>query len=144
MPLFKYTTQVDASKTVAEIQKCLVTHGASAVLNQYDGEGYIVSLSFQMIINDKNISFRLPSDWRPVLEILQDDPKVTNRYCTQEQALRGAWRIIQAWVEAQMAIVETEMVKIEQVFLPYAVMKDGKTLSEKIIDDPGLLLGSGS
>ena len=29
-----------------------------------------------------------------------------------------------------MAILETEMVKMEQIFLPYMLAKDGKTLSE--------------
>ena len=144
MPLLNYTTKVEASSTIAEIQQCLVAHGASAVLNEFDGEGYIISLSFKMNINGTSMGFRLPSDWRPVLKILEDDPKVPPRYLSQEQALKVAWRIIKVWIEAQMAIVETRMVKVEQVFLPYIVMKDGKTLAEKIIDDPKFLLDSGS
>ncbi len=52
-----------------------------------------------------------------------------------EQAGRVAWRIIKDWVDAQMAIVETEMVTIEQVFLPYMLMKDsGYTLYEAMVN----------
>ena len=46
------------------------------------------------------------------------------------QATRTAWRIVKDWVEAHIALVETQMVTAPQVFLPYAVMRDGRTLSE--------------
>jgi hypothetical protein len=42
-----------------------------------------------------------------------------------------------------MALVETQMVTTQQVFLPYAVMGDGRTLSEHVASDPGFLLGEG-
>ena len=32
----------------------------------------------------------------------------------------------------------------QQVFLPYAVMKDGRTLAEHIHEDPKFLLGAGA
>jgi hypothetical protein len=32
-----------------------------------------------------------------------------------------SWRLINDWVEAQMTIVETTMVQLEQVFLPYVI-----------------------
>jgi hypothetical protein len=38
-----------------------------------------------------------------------------------------------------MALVETQMVTAPQVFLPYAVMKDGRTLSEHVETNPSLL-----
>ncbi len=60
------------------------------------------------------------------------------------QAVRTAWRIVKDWVEAQMALVETQMVTTRDVFLPYAVMRDGRTLSQHVQSDPGFLLGPGS
>lgn len=140
MSLLNYTTQVSADRTVSEIQQCLVKHGATSILNEYDNNGFIIALSFKIRLNDQDLGFRLPSDWRPVLEILKQDLKIPRRLVTQEQALKVAWRIIKDWVEAQMAIVETKMVKVEQVFLPYAIMRDGQTLSDKILNDPQFLL----
>ncbi len=61
----------------------------------------------------------------------------------QLQSVRTAWRIVKDWVEAQMALVETKMVSTQEVFLPYTVMRDGKTLSQKINENPQFLLGSG-
>ena len=36
--------------------------------------------------------------------------------------------------EAQLAIVETEMVCMEQVFLPYMISNDGRILFERLRD----------
>lgn len=139
MPLLNYTTQIDTDKTIAEIQKCLSVHGAKAILSEYDN-GYLKALSFQIDLNGKSVGFKLPSDWQPVLQLLEQNKKVPRRLCTKEQAIRVSWRIIKDWIEAQMAIVETRMVKIEQVFLPYAVTSDGSTVYEKLISNPQFLL----
>lgn len=141
MPLLNYTTQIAAEKTVGEIQKMLVKAGAKAILHDYDDNGYIVALSFKLVLNDTEVAFRLPTDWRPVLTILNNDPKVPVRLMTNDQALRVAWRIVKDWTEAQLAIIETKMVKPEQVFLPYMVTNSGKTLYETIKDNPKLLEG---
>lgn len=145
MALLNYTTKIDADKTAGEIARMLSRAGAQAVLTEYDQEeGYVTALSFRISLDGQPISFRLPSDWKPVLAVLQRDPKVPRSYKTQSQAIRVAWRIIKDWVEAQLALVATRMVTTEQVFLPYAIMKDGRTLSEGISENPGLLLGSPS
>ena len=94
-------------------------------------------------MGDNLIMFRLPCDWKPVLHILENDPKVPRPRKNREQAVKTAWRIVKDWVEAQMALVETKMVTTQQVFLPYAVMSDGKTLGEKIESNPQFLLGNG-
>lgn len=62
----------------------------------------------------------------------------------EEHAYRVAWRILRAWVNVQMVLVELEIVQIQEVFLPYVVQKNGQTLFENIISDPSLSLGSGN
>lgn len=136
MPLLNYTTGIDAGKSIAEIQKCLAMHGASAILAEYDDQGRINALSFQIVMEDQKVGFRLPSDWRPVLKVLELQKRKTNSrsriQANEEQARRVAWRIVKDWVEAQMAIVEVQMVKMDQVFLPYAVARDGRTIYETV------------
>jgi hypothetical protein len=46
-------------------------------------------------------------------------------------------------VKGQLALVEVNMVTIPQVFLPYAIMRNGQTLSAHIETNPGFLLGTG-
>lgn len=143
MPLLNYTTQIDAFKTISEISQLLAKAGASAVMHDYDQNGYIVALSFKIKLGDNDIAFRLPTDWRPVLQVLENDYKVAPKLKTQEQALRVAWRITLRWIEAQVAFIETQMVTTAQVFLPYAVTSTGQSLYEYIGQNTNLLLGDG-
>lgn len=149
MALLNYTSGVDADKTAQEIAKCLSSHGASAVLTDYE-DGILSAISFQIMLGDRKMGFKLPCDWRPVLEVLKKDRKAyssyDSRYEKQQsewrlQAVRTAWRIVKDWVEAQMALVETQMATTQTVFLSYAVMQDGRTLSEHVAEKPALYLG---
>jgi hypothetical protein len=154
MPLLNYTTEVDADKTAQEIAKILSRAGAKAVLTEYDeDEGYVTAISFRMKVNGQDVGFRLPCDWKPVHEVIYKDKKsyssYDSRYESQQssrraQAVRTAWRIVKDWTEAQLAIIEIRMVKTEQVFLPYAIMRDNKTLYEHVQANPKFLLGDGS
>ena len=151
MAILNYTTKIDADKTAGEIARCLSLHGATAVLTEYNPqEGYIEGISFSITMGDQKMGFKLPVDWKPVYEIMAKGKKFTwgprgekQKSELRLQAVRTAWRIVKDWVEAQMALVETQMVQVGEVFLPYAKMKDGRTLSQTIAQDPGFLLGSG-
>jgi len=143
MPLLNYTTGIAVDKTVAEIQRVLSKNGASAIRVDIDDTGEITALSFQVKLGDQTIAFQLPSDWRPVLRVLEEQRKTNRRItATKEQAVKVSWRILKDWVEAQMAIVQTKMVQIDQVFLPYAIGHDGRTFYE--IAKTSNLLGSPS
>lgn len=143
MPLLNYTTSIAPQKTVMEIQALLAKAGASAIMAEYDKDQNIVALSFRLKVEGgEDISFKLPTAWQPVLETLKRQ-NVTRSLQTPEQALRVAWRITKDWVAAQLAIIETRMVTTAQVFLPYAITKDGSTVYEYIANNTGLLLGAG-
>lgn len=133
MPLLNYTTKIDVEKTIGEIQRMLGKAGAMKVMTDYD-EGIVSAISFALKVNGQTIGFRLPCDWRPVLHLMNEDPDVPSKLKENTQAVRVAWRIVKDWVEAQLALVETTMVKTEQVFLPYMVVKNGQTLYEQIAD----------
>ncbi len=145
MALLNYTTKIDPDKTCGEIAKILSTHGAQAVMTEYDPENHLVSaLKFSIDVKGRTVVFRLPVDWRPVQKALKYQWDKNHRIdYSQEAAVRVAWRILKDWTEAQMALVETQMVTTQEVFLPYAIMRDGRTLAQKMMTDPGRLLGSG-
>jgi len=69
-----------------------------------------------------------------VHKVLRADRTVAPRYKTVEQAERVAWRIMKDWLEAQLAIIATEMVTLDQVFLPYMQGDDGRTVYELYLD----------
>jgi hypothetical protein len=143
MPLLNYTTQISADKTVTEIQWLLAKAGANRIVNDYDGNGFIVAMAFSLDINGQTIGFRLPTDWRPVQAVLSEQ-RVSKSLQTQEQALRVSWRIVKDWIEAQLAIIESQMVTMDQVFLPYAMTKLGNTLYDEMKQSGHLLLSGGN
>ena len=58
------------------------------------------------------------------------------------QAERVAWRILRDWVLSQMAILETEMVAMDQIMLTYMVDDHGRTVYE-LYQSRQLLIGEG-
>jgi hypothetical protein len=62
MSLLNYTTRVSVDKTVGDIHKCLATHGATAILSEYDDQGHVIALSFKVSTGQQDLAFRLPSD----------------------------------------------------------------------------------
>lgn len=142
MPLLNYTTQIEALKTVGEIQGILASHGARSILTEYGGDGSIVALSFKIIAPQGELAFRLPVNHDATLNVLKrqwNRGKVPRRYVDYAQAVRVSWRIIKDWVEAQMAIVETDVVRMEEVFLPYLLVSENKTLFERMTESRFML-----
>lgn len=119
------------------IKKTLSTHGAGQIIEDYK-DGRIVAISF--VVNTKKgpMGVRLPARFEKVSAIFDQQGY---RY-KEDQPYRTAWATIRDWVDAQMALIDWEMVKVEEVFLPYAVGQDGRTLFEKF-EEKGLpmLLG---
>lgn len=132
------TTKIPVDVTVAQIQTILGRHGACAVSTEYD-KGEVTAVFFKIMFMDRDIPFKLPCRWKPIFDILysrkknqtHSDGPINNM---QEQAKRIAWRQILRWVEAQMALVNTDMVQIHEVFLPYIqVSISGETLAERLM-----------
>lgn len=149
--ILNYTTKIDPEQTISEIQKMLSRHNVSGMYTEYDGPN-VSSVSFKIVVDGKPMGFKLPCNWRAVREIFkyknEHRKRVNGRLermieDSDEQAICTSWRIIKDWIEAQLALVEINMVTLPQVFLPYTIMKDNRTLSEHIASDPGFLLGDG-
>jgi len=136
MALLNYTTQISADKTVAEIQAILARSGAMAIMTEYDANTVLVGISFKIATPFGPTAYSLPCDISAVNRILDKQAragKVPRRLVTTEQAARVGWRIIKDWIEAQLALVQTQMVTLDQVFLPYARTPNGETVYQRYI-----------
>ena len=138
MAILNYTTQIKAEKTIMEIQQSLVKHGATKIIIDYEGQNP-KAVTFCLMLNDKIVGYALPANYTGVLKSMRKSPKIPKNLLTEEQALRVSWRIIKDWVEAQMALVEAELADVAEVFLPYAITKNGNTLFKEI-EKTGVLL----
>ena len=142
MALLNYTTAVEAVRTVEEIQRILVAHGARSVLIDYADDGSVKALAFKVAAPQGELAIRLPVDPEATLKVLTrqyNAGKIPRRLVSHPQAVRVAWRIVKEWVAAQLAILETEMVKMEQIFLAYVITNDGRTVFERIAEQKFLL-----
>lgn len=133
MGILNYSTKIPASKTVAELQSYLGSHGAQHVSTEYDA-GKPVAVRFAATLGAQLVWFRMPSDPQGVYAAMRSDRSVPPRYRTLEQAERTAWRIVKDWCEAQFALVEARQATLAQVFLPYALVNRDTTLYEQIAD----------
>jgi hypothetical protein len=131
MAIKNYTTTIKAEKTITEIQQILAKHKAKAILTEYDNEGNVMALSFKVETKNGDVGIRLPVNTDKVLQVLKNQRKNNSQVKdTKEQAIKTGWRNIKDWIDAQMALIETEMVTIDQIFLPYILNNNGQTLYE--------------
>ena len=142
MAILNYTTTIDAFKTVSEIEYILMKHGAKSIMKNYEGES-VTGLSFLIDTGAQQIPVRLPAKVDACLAVLKKEKKENPRKQikdTWQQAERVAWRILKDWVEAQMALLDIEMVRFEEIFLPYIEVQ-GQTVFEKLEEKQFLLEG---
>lgn len=142
MAILNYTTTVDAFKTVSEIEYILVKHKAKSIMKHYDGES-IIGLSFLIDNGYQQIPVRLPVKTDECLKVLKKEKAAGKKNIkdTREQAERVAWRILKDWVEAQMALLDIEMVSFEEIFLSYIETSSGKTVYQCMEEKKFLLEG---
>lgn len=134
--LLNYTTTIEVEKTVGEIYQLLARGKAQAILSEYDGAGNVTAIAFRSQTQFGIVSFRLPANVQAAAQVLKSQAyakQIPRRFINDvPQARRVAWRILRQWIEAQLAMVQLGMTKIEEVFLPYAQDETGRTVFEKL------------
>lgn len=132
----------ESTGSLDKIQKVLAQNGANKIMFDYKKDGTLEAITFMIETEaNKPMGFRLPALVENVAKIMYGDRELTEGQA--QQAYRTAWANIRDWIDAQLALVATKQVKIQHVFLPYLIMRGGRTLAETIDADPKFLLGDG-
>lgn len=139
MPILNYTTSIKSEKTLMEIQECLVKHGITKIVLDYE-DALPCAVTFSMLVKDTYLAYSLPANYKGVLQAMTKKPKVPRKLVNDAQALRVSWRIVKDWVEAQMAMIEAELATLPEIFLPYLITKNGQTLYKQLEADNFKLL----
>jgi len=142
-PLLNYTTTVSVSRTVGQVHELLVKAGARQIMSDYAEGGVPTGVMFALHTMDGVRAFKLPVHTDRVMKVMRQDRATPPRYKNPEQAERVAWRILKDWLEAQLAIVQTEMVSFDEVMLPYMRAVDGRTMYEMYLEGQLPALASG-
>lgn len=135
MATLNYSTSIPVARTVSEVQTMLVNHGASAIAVRYH-EKLAVGVSFVLVTPHGDRTFTMPVDVQAVQRLLAEQAragklkgaKPRGGWDTPEHAARVAWRVLRSWLEAQLAIIEAQMVTLDQVMLPYLHVDGEQTL----------------
>ena len=61
---------IATKKTVAEVQTLLSSHGATAVMVEYD-QGDPVAMKFKIMVDGEALGYRLPVNWQAVLAVMR-------------------------------------------------------------------------
>ena len=148
--LYMETTKIPVSKTIGEIEWYLAQAGATGIAKEYGPDKEPNAVMFKLPVEGGvELPFMLPANAEPVFEHLQAKRSVQYRRKgaerDREQAPRVAWRQILKWVQAQLALMETGMVKAEEIFLPYMQVGLKETLYQRFAKEgfQGKLLTAG-
>lgn len=135
--LLNYTTTIPVAKTIAEMQQMLVAAGALEISQRY-ADGKAVGLTFTAPTQYGPQQFILPVDVDAVRTILlKGKPrtaKSTSKAYSYEQAERVAWRVARSWLEAQLAMIQIGLAKIDQIMLPYMNVGGEQTVYDKYLE----------
>ena len=120
MPLLNYTTKIPGRADCRRDHVRPRQEGRHGHPHPLWPRRHTTGLKWRMETANGPMGFSLPVNTDAVFEILTRDRVMkTNPGARMQQANRTAWRIIKEWILAQMALIETEMVTVEEVFLPY-------------------------
>jgi hypothetical protein len=150
MAIKNYTSDKPLDRIFAELQQTLGMHGAKQISYNYGDDGKVHGVQFVIKINDRFFPVKLPARVEKAQAVLKkqwDEGTISHKRGKEntygyDQAYRVAWRNILDWVQAQMALLEIGMAKMEEVFLPYMLDREGHTLYERM-EQRGFLLDSG-
>lgn len=138
MAIKNYTSDIRIDRIFAALQQTLGQHGAKRISYDYGDDGRVQGVSFVISVEGRFIPVKLPArvdKAQAVLKRQWEEGVISHKQGKEktygtEQAYRVAWRNILDWVQAQMALLEIEMARIEEVFLPYMVTQSGETFFE--------------
>jgi len=142
MPIKNAGATKAASHYIAKVQEALIKHGAVGIQMMFDADRRISGIMFALpnpTNTAQTMSFSLPCEWRRFQAVLKQQK--VSRWREDEYCYRVAWANLKDWIEAQMALYETQMVSMPQIFLPFIKGKNGMTLFEQVAGNPeGFLL----
>lgn len=139
MALLNYSTSIAVEKTLGEIQAILVKHQCRGTQTRYSPTGEITSLAFSLQTDLGERDYLLPVNVDGVAATLKAEKNanrlpglpwrvVEDERALRQQAARVSWRIMKDWIEAQLAIIQSRTISLEQVMLPFMVVEPGVTV----------------
>ena len=95
MLLLNYSTKIEAHRTVSEITAILVQHGASRIMQEYDGSGNIVALKWSLAGPYGTLGYAMSVNYETVYEVLTDEGRIFKGDAERRKAVRlPGWVVV--------------------------------------------------
>ena len=134
-------TSVKAERSVSEIIAEIACRGATQGRQDFDSNGLLRGLAFLITLPDgKQVPVELPARVEAMKNRIYRDlgPRQRDQWKQDgrldEAAYRICWRQLSAWVKAQMALVDLDMVRPEEIFLPFVSVAPGRSVYQVIAE----------
>ncbi len=130
-------TTVSAERSAQEIIREISCRDATQIRQDFKN-GVLIGLAFLINLPDgRTLPVDLPARMEPMKKVLYRNLGPRQRQKMNEEDMSDAaskivWRQLAAWVKAQMALVDLEMVRPEEVFLPYIQVAPNKTIFQAL------------
>ncbi|MEP7375973.1 MAG: hypothetical protein ABI675_21435 [Chitinophagaceae bacterium] len=137
MNIKNYSSNVEASKSMARIEELLVEIGASNINKQYS-EKICTGITFLLFDQQlqQTIPFHLKVQVEECFTILWRDikrPRPDTRDLLKKQASKTAWKILSDWTEIQCSMILLGQAKPLQMFLPFVYdVQANETFFDKV------------
>lgn len=137
MNIKNYTSEIDASKSMANIERVLVEIGASNINKNYKDKvcSGITFLYFDEQTK-QTLAFHLKAQVDECFNIFwkqRVQKTASQKEACIKQANRTAWKILSDWTEIQCSMILLGQATTLQMFLPCVYdMKNNETLYDKI------------
>lgn len=137
MNIKNYTSQVEASKSMANIEELLVEIGANNINKKYEDK-LCTGITFLLFDHQlqQTIPFHLKAQVEECFTILWKDvkrPRPDTRATLQKQSAKTAWKILSDWTEIQCSMILLGQAKPLQMFLPFVYdLKTEETFFDKV------------
>jgi hypothetical protein len=128
MPIANYTTDKAVDETATDIITALRRRGVTRISTVYDADGHPSGLEFTMTTPYGPRDFALPVRVDGVLAALRA-AEARGEFAkyrkgsltTPEHAARVAWAIARDWLRAQSALIDANLVTLDEVMFPWMI-----------------------
>jgi hypothetical protein len=121
-------TSVTPERSRAEIERTLTRYGATGFMYAWSESG--ATIGFMM--NDVQYRVTIPPRQRKNFEKMQGGRRRNNTQIKQamEQSEKQGWRSLALIIKAKLEWLDDKSHKVEEEFLPWMVMPDGRTFAD--------------
>jgi hypothetical protein len=126
------TTEVPIDRSRGEIERIVTKHGATSYAYGWQDANAVITFD----LKGRRYRFHVPLPDRGAREFNFTEGRGTRRTATAAaelwtQACRARWRALALIIKAKFVAVEDGIVSIEEEFMPYVVLPNGRTVADE-------------